>query len=181
MTPPPAYIQLALVAMVTIAALWDLRFRRIPNWLTASGVVAGLAIQAGLGGWAGLRSAAFGLGLALLVYLPLFLLRAMGGGDVKLMAAVGAFLGPKNWIVAFLLISIAGGLIALLLALIKGRLSRTLHNVSIILSDLVRLRAPYGRNPELDVTSGAGITLPRGVVIALGTFAFLALARLLAE
>jgi len=177
MTLPLAPIQFALVALVTVAALWDLRVRRIPNWLTATGVVGGLGMNFALQGWSGLGSAAEGLGLALLVYVPLFLLRAMGGGDMKLMAAAGALIGPVNWLVLFLLTSMLGGIVALLLVVMKGRLWKTLHNVWLILSDMARLRLPYERNCELDATSGAGVTLAHGAVIALGTLAFLLLAR----
>lgn len=177
MTLPPAPIQIALLALVIAAALFDVRFRRTPNWLTVTGVVCGLALNCGLAGWSGLGSAALGLGLALLIYVPLFLLRAVGGGDVKLMAAVGALVGPKNWLVLFLLASMLGGVLALLLAIWTGRLARTMHNVWSILRDVSQLRLPYETNPELDATSGAGVALAHGAVIALGTLAYLILVR----
>ncbi|MEO7144159.1 MAG: A24 family peptidase [Bryobacteraceae bacterium] len=177
MTLPAAPVQIALVILVLTAALWDLVRRRIPNWLTVSGAIAGLAVNTWLSGWSGLGFAAGGMGVALAVYIPLFLLRAMGGGDVKLMAAVGTLMGPLNWLIAFLLISILGGVIALGMVIAAGRLARTLHNVFAILRELAQLRAPYQNNPEFDTNSGAGTTLAHGAVIALGIFAFLALAK----
>lgn len=177
MTPLPAPIELTLLALVTAAALFDVLTRRIPNWLTVTGVVCGLGLNGALGGWAGLGWACAGLGLALLIYVPLFLLRAMGGGDVKLMSGVGALIGPKNWIVLFLVTSILGGLLALLLVLMKGRMARTMQNVWTIFREVARLRPPYEGNPELDATSGAGVTLAHGAVIALGTLAYLILVR----
>ena len=73
-----------------VAAVFDLRTRRIPNWLCAAGFIAGFACQIALFRWTGARDAALGAGIALLIYIPLFALRAVGGGDVKLMAAVGS-------------------------------------------------------------------------------------------
>jgi prepilin peptidase CpaA len=177
MTLPPAPIQFALLALVTAAALFDVLVRRIPNWLTVAGAACGVALNVVVSGWSGLWSAAAGLGLALLIYVPLFLLRAVGGGDVKLMGAVGALVGPKNWLVLFLLASMLGGALALLLVIWKGRLARTMQNVWSIFRDVAHLRLPYERNPELDATSGAGVTLAHGAVIALGTLAYLILVR----
>ena len=69
----------------------------------------------------GSREALLGTGLALLVYIPLFALRAVGGGDVKLMAAVGSMAGPKAWIAIFLITAIAGGVIAMVLIVGEGQ------------------------------------------------------------
>jgi prepilin peptidase CpaA len=80
--------------MVMAAAL-DLKFRRIPNVLTVAGVVAGLVLRA-FGGGSAVIAGCEGVGLGLLLTVPFFFLGALGGGDVKLVAAVGAFLGPKD-------------------------------------------------------------------------------------
>ena len=76
-----------------MACATDLRTSRIPNLLTFSAAAAGLAWHA-FGGWAPLASALGGLALGLLLFLPIYLLRGMGAGDVKLLAALGAWLGP---------------------------------------------------------------------------------------
>ena len=167
---------LALVAGA--AAVSDLRSRTIPNWLTVGGLVAGVVAQVALGGWTGAKAAVLGFGLAMLIYLPLFMLRAMGGGDVKLMAALGATAGPQNWLSIFLITSILGGVIALGTILLRGRFGKTMRNIRAILGQLVRLRAPYEADPELDVAHPKSVGLPHGAVIALGVAAFLALARL---
>jgi prepilin peptidase CpaA len=161
-----------------VAAISDLRSRSIPNWLTLGGVTAGVAAQIIFGGWAGARAAALGFGLAMLVYLPLFMLRAIGGGDVKLMAAIGAAAGPQNWLAIFLITSILGGPIALVTIVMRGRVGKTMRNIGAILSQLVRLRAPHRAEPELDVAHPKVLGLPHGAVIALGVAAFLLLARL---
>lgn len=165
--------QVLLATLVIVAAVFDLRTRKIPNWLCAAGVISGFAFQIALFRWAGVREALLGTGLALLVYVPLFALRAVGGGDVKLMAAVGSMAGPKAWIAIFLVTAIAGGVIAIVLIVVKGRMRRTLRNVGVLLTEMVHLRAPHKVEEELDVTSGKALRLPHGCTIAVGTLVYL--------
>jgi prepilin peptidase CpaA len=166
--------QIILATLVIAATVFDLRSRRIPNWLCAGGFLSGFACQIALFQWAGAREAALGTGLALLIYVPLFALRAVGGGDVKLMAAVGSIAGPKSWIAIFLTTAIVGGAIALVMVAIKGRTRRTVRNVGILLTELAHLRAPHLVEQELDVSSGQGLRLPHGCTIAVGTLLYLA-------
>jgi prepilin peptidase CpaA len=158
-----------LAALVIVAAIFDFRTRRIPNWLCVAGLAAGFGYQVALFHWAGAREATLGMALALLIYIPLFALRAVGAGDVKLMAAVGSIAGPKAWIVIFLVTALAGGVMALVLVAVKGRIGHTLRNVGVLLTELVHLRAPYRVEPELDVSSNQGLRLPHGCTIAVGT------------
>ena len=161
------------MALTLTAGAYDLRQRRIPNWLVAAGVVAGFGLQLYFAGAAGLKPAAAGLGIALAVNFPLYLLRASGAGDVKLMAAIGAIGGPEVWLSIFLICAIAGGILALALAVVKRRLGRTLRNTGYLLADLARGRAPHRRTPELDATQPEALTLPRGAVVALATLLYL--------
>jgi prepilin peptidase CpaA len=161
---------------VIVAAIWDIRTRRIPNWLTLSGVVIGVALNTFLYEINGLWFSLKGLGLAFGVYFVLYLLRAMGAGDVKLMAAVGAAAGPGDWLGILVLTSVAGAIAGLLLVAFKGRLRRTLGNLGIIISSLAHGRAPYKETAELDVSSDKAMRLPHGALIALGTLGFLAAA-----
>jgi prepilin peptidase CpaA len=94
-----------------VAVVEDLRRRRVPNWLTAAGAGGGLACAA-TGGWHGLGMAVAGAAAGFLVLLPFHLCGAMGGGDVKLMAAYGAFLGPSGILLAALFAGLFGGLCA---------------------------------------------------------------------
>jgi len=171
--PPPA-IRIFLELLVIVAAVWDVRTRRIPNWLTLPGVVLGVALNTFLFEINGLWFSLKGLGLAFCVYFVLYLLRAMGAGDVKLMAAVGAAAGWQNWLGILVLTSVAGAVAGLLLVAFKGRLRKTVGNLGIILSSLGRGRAPYKETPELDVSSDKALRLPHGALIALGTLGFLA-------
>src|SRR6266850_3307597 len=86
------------LALTISAALLDWRSRRIPNWLTVPGFLSGVTLHVVLNGWHGLWFALGGSGLALILLLPLVLLRGLGAGDWKLMGAVGAFLGPAMFL-----------------------------------------------------------------------------------
>lgn len=107
---------LVLVSLLLTAAVMDGRAWRIPNALTMGGALAALLLslaQPGPVGWAAMVAPAGWL-VGLLVTLPLYLARALGGGDVKLIAMVGAFVGPAHVLAAVLLIFITGGVLALL-------------------------------------------------------------------
>jgi prepilin peptidase CpaA len=100
------------VAVLAVATLTDLRSRRIPNWLVVPFLVAGLAVQAWLFGWHGFGQSLEGFGLGALVYGIFSIFGGMGMGDVKLVAAIGAWIGPKQLLFAMLMTAMAGGLIA---------------------------------------------------------------------
>jgi len=182
---PPPGVEAILLTLVLAAAVYDVRYRRIPNWLTAGGVLVGLAMNAFLGDWRtptpansqiwpGLRFALAGLGIAFGVYFALYALRAMGAGDVKLMAAVGAMVGWQDWFGIFVFTAIIGGLMALILVIAKKRAMKTFWNVGFILSEMTSGRPAYLKNEELDVKSSKALGLPHGAVIAVATLFFLA-------
>jgi prepilin peptidase CpaA len=169
---PPAY-QLLLATLVLIAAVFDVRFRRIPNWLVLSGILLGLALNVFLFGSIGAKSALLGGALAMSVYFPLFIVRGMGAGDVKLMIAIGILVGPANWLAIFFLTAVLGGAFAIFMLFRSGLLMHTLANVGFILSRLIQLKAPYKERPDLDISSPKALTLPHGATIAVGSFAFM--------
>jgi prepilin peptidase CpaA len=173
---PPLAIRVLLLLLVLLASLFDIRKHRIPNWLSLTGAVLAVALNTFLFEMAGLWYSLKGLGLAFAIYFVLYLLRGMGAGDVKLMAAVGAAVGPFNWLGILFLTAVIGGVAALVLAGSKGRLHRTFVNMWLLLLSLRHGRAPYRDNPALDVGSEMALRLPHGVVIAGGTLAFLAAA-----
>src|SRR5579883_928504 len=113
---PPRGVEMVLLALLVAAAIYDVRYRRIPNWLTVLGVILGFfinyLIQPPEGG---LLFALEGFLAAFGVYLVLYALRAMGAGDVKLMAAVGALAGYQRWFGIFFVTAIVGGIMALVL------------------------------------------------------------------
>ena len=112
-----------------IACVWDVRTRRIPNVLTFSAAIAGLAFHVMTGGLAGAQTAAGGWLLGLLLLLPYFVLGGMGGGDVKLVAALGAWLGPQDTFWLAIYAGLAGGVIGLTLAFARGYARQAMANV----------------------------------------------------
>ena len=164
-----------LVVIVLVAAASDIRTRRIPNWLTLPGVLAGILVNVVMAGLPGLKMSLTGLALAFGLYLVLYVLRAMGAGDVKLMAAVGAIVGPAQWFAIFIATAVAGGIFAVALMVIKGRVRQTLGNTMVIIQELAQFRAPYSRHKHLDVKDPGALNLPHGVAIATGTLVSLLL------
>ena len=118
-----------VLSVATAACIWDLRTSRIPNYLTFG--AAGAAVIYGLvdGGLAGLGSAASGWLVGCAAFLPFFLLGGMGAGDVKLMAALGAWVGPHTAIWVALYAGLAGGPLAVMAALLKGKLRQSVTNL----------------------------------------------------
>jgi prepilin peptidase CpaA len=168
MPDTPHWLQLITVSIVVlVGAVTDLRTRKIPNWLTLGALPVGFLMAGLLTGTSGLVSAGLGMLLALLIYFPLYLLRAMGAGDAKLMAAIAVFIGPFMWLHLFLAASLLGGIVAIVFTAAKGEFRNTLNRSMEILRQLAYFRAPYASNPTLDIRSARSLSLPHGAVICL--------------
>lgn len=174
---PPVF-QILLLALVVTAGIFDIRERRVPNWLVLSGTVLGVGLNSFVYEAAGFWFSLKGLGLALLVYFPLFAIRAMGAGDAKLMGAVGAVVGPWNWLGIFVITVVLGGVLAIVLLLATRRVKQTFSNIILIFKQLAYFRAPYAANEELDVRNPKAVGLPHAAVIGLGAIAFLSAASI---
>jgi prepilin peptidase CpaA len=154
----------ALLVLMGLAALLDLRSRRIPNAITVVGLLVALALRATLG-LAALGAGLAGAGVALAVVLPLFALRGMGGGDAKLLIMAGAFLGVEGFFVALLATFICGGIMSVFAAARRGVILPLLLNTFGLAFWLVTL----GRRGERLMPESAGaLKVPYGVAIALG-------------
>jgi prepilin peptidase CpaA len=108
------------VIVLAVATFTDLRNRRIPNWLVLPFLVLGIAASGWLQGWHGIGQSFAGLGLGLLIYGFLFWMGGMGAGDVKLCAAIGAWIGPNQLFIALVVTAMAGGIMVLCWALVGG-------------------------------------------------------------
>jgi prepilin peptidase CpaA len=150
----------------------DIRTRKIPNWLVLSGLCLGITLNAILLSWQGAERSVEGALLAFGVYFALYSVRAMGAGDVKLMAAVGSLVGPKAWFAIFAWALLSGGCMALALLIGKKQLRRVYFNVGLMLFELAHLRAPYLASEELDVNSPRALRMAHGVAIALGSLIY---------
>lgn len=167
---------LVLVLLLVIAAVIDARTYRIPNWLTASGMLFGLAYNtlAAPSALAGLAASSGGLAFGLVILLPVYAIRVMGAGDVKLMAMVGAIVGLPDVIYAALYALITGGIAAVGFALYRKAFRRMTGNVVDIMRSMA-FAAMVGNRPEPALSGRASIgRLPYGVSIAAGTIAWLA-------
>lgn len=155
---------LALIALVALAAFFDLRERRIPNPLTLAGLLVGLALRVPSGAEA-VGDGVLGAAIGLTVAAPFVALGGLGGGDAKLLAAVGAFLGLAGLPAALTATAIAGGVMALAVAVSRGRLGETLAHCG---SLLARVRPGGGdASPRTLATPGA-LAIPYGVPIGVG-------------
>lgn len=182
------YAVLAVLACLLLTAVWyDLKQQRIPNQLVFVGAVLGVLanglLPSGFGfsglipGALGWRDAFLGMGFGLALLLPFYWLRAMGAGDVKLMAMVGAFLGSAGTLGAVVFTFLAGGVMALAVVLWTKQVGQLLQNLKLmLLGGLVKISA--GQLPLMnDVPVSVG-KLPYAVAIAVGTLGFVTWRRM---
>src|SRR4030095_242888 len=155
------------LALTVSAALLDWRSRRIPNWLTLPGLLVGIATHAVFPGWQGVMFALKGAALALIILLPLVLLRALGAGDWKLMGAVGAFLGWQLFLFVLAGSIFLSGVMAIVQTYRVGRVMETLRNMV----TLVKGFFAFGlrKNPQISLDNPRLLKVPFGVAVAVAT------------
>lgn len=162
----------AALLFASIACWTDLRTRRIPNILTFSAAGAGLAFHAFFSG-SGPLTALAGWLTGVLIFSPLFLLRGMGAGDLKLLGALGAWLGPLMAVRIGLWSALAGGVLAIAVALAHGYAGQALRNIRLLLTHwrasgitpLDSLTLNKGTGPRL----AYAVPLMVGLMVALWT------------
>lgn len=161
----PLWVAIPVVLFILLAAREDLRTRRIPNLITGPAFLLGLAVHLVMGGpSAGLAALAAGV-LAGAILLPGWLMKFMGAGDVKLMAAIGVWLGsPRLALYAALFSLIAGGIISIIAAARLGILSRTVRNAALLLPRVVAGAGPAGAPLET-----SGVRVPKALAFLVGT------------
>ena len=131
--PPATPSDLCVFTITLFATVTDLRCRRIPNALTFTGALLGLIYSVVAYGGAGALSSLEGWALGLALWLPFYALGGMGAGDVKLLACVGAWMGPAGVVRVAIYASIAGGALALLVAFRHRYLRRAFENIWVLL------------------------------------------------
>jgi prepilin peptidase CpaA len=162
---PLGLMSVAISTLMLLAAWTDVRSRRIPNVLTLSGFGVAIALRLLAGPGAGIDGVTGAL-LAFVLCLPFFVLGVLGGGDVKLLMALGAFTGPRDLLLAMLIIASIGGIIGAVDAARRGILLPVLYNCGNILKHWATL-GRRGSNRSL-ATTGA-LAIPYGVAIAVGS------------
>ncbi len=160
--------------LAALAVYTDLRWRIIPNRLTLPAIALGLALGFLGSGWHGLLMSGLGFltGMALLI-LP-FAVGKMGGGDVKLMGALGAWLGCYAVLNVALYSALAGGVLAILVAVKRKRLGVTIRNVWLLLKCIFLFRSPETGC----VLFERSIAIPYGLAIGGGVLCLAALGKI---
>lgn len=163
--PVKQYLDVALILLVSIAAVNDLATRRIPNRLLLTGLICALFLHAySADPVSSLLSAVGGMGVGFVAFLPFYLLHGMAAGDVKMIATVGAFIGPAEAFHVAMLSWCVGGVMALLLVAFRGRLNLLLGNVGRMLYGALIPGVGIATPGQTSVGS-----MPYGVAIAIGT------------
>jgi prepilin peptidase CpaA len=150
-----------------VATITDMRSRLIPNWLVFPFLAAGIAVSSYLQGWHGAGQSFEGLGLGLLLYGILFWMGGMGAGDVKLCAAIGAWIGPGQLIFALVITGMAGGIMAVSWAAFGGFLGDLFKGSGDILFGWKE--RGLNPHPELVLSNPKTRKMPYAPAIALGT------------
>jgi len=172
MSEAPAQIGL-LIPLAIIIAYYDVRYRRIPNPFVLATFISGIAMNAILGGFPGIVASLAGclLGFALMFILHVF--GAMGAGDVKLFAAIGAITGVHLILPTFLVVVVTGGVLAVISTIRIGALLSTMHRVLQIFVGLL----PGWEMPRFTVPVDRRHTIPYGVAITIGSIISTAIFR----
>src|SRR5438128_11014412 len=157
-------VWIAAVFVAAIAGWMDWRYRRIPNWLTVPGLLAGIVGNTLASGWSGAKASLLGAGLGLALLLPFVLVRSLGAGDWKVVGAVGALVGPGPLITVLVAAIFVASIMAVLLIVYKRRVRQALRNVGRILAGLFSLGLP---GPDLSLDSPESLKIPFGVAVAL--------------
>jgi prepilin peptidase CpaA len=123
-------VHIASLTIASIACVTDLRTRRIPNVLTFGVAAFGVSIAALQLGSLTATQALLGLAVGLALMLPGHLIGATGAGDVKLFAAIGTLIGPSAILMAFLYTALAGGALAIVIAVRRGALHQTVDRAA---------------------------------------------------
>jgi prepilin peptidase CpaA len=160
------YAAAALLCALTGAA-FDIKSRRVPNFITGPGILLGLILHLLIGGWRQLLLAAAAGLICGVVFLIFHLVGGMGAGDVKLITAVGCIAGLGQVGYLLLLTSLAGGVLAILFALYRRRLKDTFTNLGALILHF-RFEG-FHAHPELNVSNSQTLRLPYAVAIAVGT------------
>lgn len=154
----------ASITLALAAAYTDIRWGKIYNWMTVPFAVFGLTLNTVGGGLDGLLLSLGGLGAGFALWLVSnFLGRILGGGDIKLLMAFGALLGPVFMLYTFAIGAVAGGVMALVIAIRKGMLARVMKQMG----TTVYMRAAF--SSPMEITDGAGeVRLPYAIALGIG-------------
>jgi prepilin peptidase CpaA len=179
---PPVHIIVALVASVTLALVDVCKFK-IANVFTYPLAVTGLVYHAVVGGMSGFADGLLGCVLGFTILLPFYALGGMGGGDVKLLGGIGAWLGTWLTLAVILLSCLVSGIYALILIVHTGRVRETWINLQLSWLRVKALARQLGADDRLEAEvqrpDRRGRLIPFGAMVAVGLITLLLVLRLL--
>lgn len=161
---------LAILAPAMLLASWnDYRTHRVPNWLNAALAAAGIAAQGWVWGWAGVGQALGGMAVGFALLFGLWLMRGMGAGDVKFMAAIGAWLGPQMTLYAVAAGGIVGGILAIAMIIARGKWRETGTNFGVLLTKMSSVRTALSEFGSVGSLAGQAGVMPYAIPLTIGT------------
>src|SRR2546426_3796037 len=165
--------EMFLVPLAVVISYYDVRYRRIPNAFVIAALISGLAMNTTFGGVNGALSSIAGCVLAFILMFTLHVFGAMGAGDVKLFAAIGAVTGAYLVVPTFVVVVLTGGLLAFVSIIRAGMVVTTMHRVLQIFVGML----PGWQMPKFAVPADRRYTIPYGVAITLGSIISMAIFR----
>lgn len=157
----------AATACALIGSIFDVKSRRIPNFITMPAFVFGLALHLALGGWKQLLTSLAAGVICGAIFLVFYLAGGMGAGDVKLILAVGCIAGLSHVAYLLVLTALSGGVMAIVWAMARGRLQQTIMNVGELASH--HRHEGLQPHPDLNLKNAATLRLPYALAIAGGS------------
>lgn len=158
---------LPVLAIAAAACITDVTTRRIPNVLTFGAAAGALLVRGTLFGMSGVFEGTAGWITGFIILFPLFFVRGLGGGDVKLVAALGTWLGPGDALLLALYTAVAGGVIGIGYALARGYLRTALGNLGVIGNHW--MYSGFEAVPGITLENKERPRLPYAIPIFLGT------------
>ncbi|MFN0136234.1 MAG: prepilin peptidase, partial [Phycisphaerae bacterium] len=162
-----------LIPGILYASWIDYAERRVPNWLNALIAVAGLAAQASFFGLSGVNAGLQGLGVGFAVLILPWMMHGMGAGDVKLMMAIGCWIGPWLTFVSFAVGAVIGGVVAIIMITSTGRTAHAMLNMQTIMVKMRRVDTAFGEYGGARTFGNTSQLLPYGVPLTAGTIGVL--------
>lgn len=151
------------------AGITDARSRRIPNWLTYPAIPLAILLHTIAGGWPGAKLSLLGTALGLGALLPFVLVRSLGGGDWKLVGALGAFFGPRRLVQVLIYTLLINGVMALVMVIWKKRVGKTLRNLAHLIAAFFRFHLPPS---DLSIDNPEAVKVPFGVAAAVAVLIY---------
>jgi len=161
------YLYIGAVIVALAGAITDVHSARIPNKLTYTAIAAAILLRTALLGLPGLKNCGLGILVAGGFFLVLFVLGAIGGGDLKMMSAIGAWVGGTHILTVLIAIGLAGGMLAITSVIFSKNTIQTIRNTGRLIA--YRFTCGLQPHPEMNVQAPGSRRIPLGLAIAMGT------------